>query len=157
MSSSDDHSSAYTGFLQSPPQLHNPFTSDRLLHRVLTRHLGPSLLSTLSDEFTALAEEAISPKVLGYFDDTNRNLPSVVHWDGWGRRKDELVTAEGWKQLKGFWARSGLMEDIHSRKYGEKSRIVGFTKYSPQPVPTLLAPCCVVCCVVSGTNCLDSI
>lgn len=129
--SSSEHSTAYTGFLQPPPTLHNPFTSDGTLQRILARHLGPSLLASVSSEFTALAEEAISPTILGHVDDANRNLPSVVHWDGWGRRKDELVTAEGWKRLKGFWARSGLMEDIYSRKYGEKSRIVGFTKYVP--------------------------
>lgn len=71
-------------------------------------------------------------------DDANRNLPSVIHWDGWGRRKDELVTSEGWKQLKEFWARSGLMEDIYSRKYGDKSRLVGFTKYPRYPLPLFL-------------------
>jgi hypothetical protein len=123
------HSTAYSGFFQTPPTLHNPFTGDNLLQRILQRQLGSQLLARLTPTFTALGDEAISPQTQAYFDDSNRNLPQVIHWDGWGRRKDELLTAEGWKKLKGLWARSGMMEDLYSRPYGEKSRIVGLTKY----------------------------
>jgi hypothetical protein len=129
MSSDPPHSTAFSGFFQTPPTLQNPFTSDILLQRILHRQLGSSLLARLTPTFTALANEAISPQIQSYVDDANRNLPQVIHWDGWGRRKDELLTAEGWKRLKGFWARSGMMEDIYSRPYDDKSRIVGFTKY----------------------------
>ena len=130
MSSPDPpHSTAYTGFFQAPPAIRNPFTEDLVLQRILTRHLGLSLLDALRASFTNLGKEAVSRQIREYSDDAHRNLPYVVHWDGWGARKDKLYTTEGWQKLKGFWARSGIMEDFFSRKYGPQSRIVGFTKY----------------------------
>jgi hypothetical protein len=123
------HATAYTGFVQSPPTFHNPFTSDPLLHRILRRRLDPHLLATLTPTFTALGDQAISPQTLAYVTDANRNLPSVIHWDGWGVRKDTLQTSEGWRKLKGLWASSGMMEDIYLRPHGCQSRIVAFTKY----------------------------
>jgi alkylation response protein AidB-like acyl-CoA dehydrogenase len=129
--SDSPHSTAYSGFQQQPPKLYNPFTTDSLLQRILTRYLGPKLLSSLSPTFTALAEQAISPQTQDYVDDANRNLPSVRHWDGWGTRKDELLTSQGWKILKHRWAQSGMMQDIYSRPHGSQSRIIAFTKYPP--------------------------
>ena len=121
-------STAYSGFFQSPPQTPNPFTSDALLHRILTRYLPSPLLSKCTPDFDALATTSVSPTIREYTHDTHVNLPTVVHWDGWGRRKDELRTCEGWKQLKGFWARSGMMKDFYERPYSEYSRLVGFAK-----------------------------
>ena len=122
------HSSSYDGFFQPPPTLHNPFTEDVLLHRILRRYLPPPLLTSLAPAFTALAAEAISPQKRSWLDDTRRNLPYVIHWDGWGNRVDDLRTPEGWGKLKAFWAQSGLMEDFYTRPYGSLSRLVGFTK-----------------------------
>jgi len=132
------HSTAYTGFFQPRPALPNPFTDDPLLHRILRRHIGNQLFSNLAPEFVVLATEAISPRILGYGDDANRNLPSVTHWDGWGNRVDVLHTSEGWRKLKEFWARSGLMQDFYSRPYGPASRIVGWTKYALKKVVELM-------------------
>lgn len=127
--SSDSHATAYKGFFQLPPTLSNPFTTDPLLHRILRHHLPPPLLSQLTPTFTALGAQSISAETISHNADVNQNLPSVKHWDGWGSRKDELLTSEGWKKLKGMWASSGLMKDFYSRQYGAESRIVGFTKY----------------------------
>jgi hypothetical protein len=127
-SSNPPHSTAYTGFLQTPPTIQNPFTKDLLLHRILRRQLPPSLLTSVTPTFTALASESISPQILSYLADTHYNLPQVIHWDGWGRRKDELRTPEGWKKLKEFWARSEMMKDFYQRPHGSDSRIIGFTK-----------------------------
>jgi len=124
-------STAYSGFFQSPPQIPNPFTSDPLLHRILTRYLPSPLVSECSPAFDALAATSVSPRISEYTHDTNISLPTVVHWDGWGRRKDELRTCEGWNQLKGFWAQSGMMKDFYERPYSEYSRLVGFTKSLP--------------------------
>jgi len=123
------HSSTYTGFFQPRPNLPDPYTSDILLHRILNRHLGKPLHSSLRSEFVSLSSRAISPETTAYAEDTNRNLPSVVHFDGWGNRVDHLLVGEGWRQLKRFWAESGLLGDTYLRRYGDKSRLVGFTKY----------------------------
>ena len=123
------HSTAYSGFLQTPPSLHNPFIHDRVIQRILRRRVGAVLYSKLEPTFTRLAAEAISPEKLAWCDDTNRHLPEVIHWDGWGNRVDRLITAEGWRKLKGFWAQSGMLEEIYSRRYGVHSRTVGYTKY----------------------------
>jgi len=125
---STSHATAYSGFFQSPPTLHNTFTSDSLLHRILKRHLDSSVLNSVTPAFTALGEEAVSRQILTYSNDAHTNLPRVIEWDGWGKRKDQLYTTEGWRKLKEFWARSGLMHDFYSRPYGAQSRIVGWTK-----------------------------
>jgi len=126
---STPHSTAHSGFLQTPPSLHNQFTHDHLIQRILRRQLGPHLYSDLEPTFSKLGAEAISHEKHRWTDDANRHLPEVIHWDGWGRRIDRLVTAEGWSKLKGFWAQTGMLEDIYSRRYGVHSRTVGFTKY----------------------------
>jgi Adaptive response protein AidB N-terminal domain len=122
-------SSAYAGFFQPSPQTPNPLTSDPLLRRILRRHLPAPVLAAATPSFQTLAAQSVSPRIREYTRDTNLNLPTVIHWDGWGKRKDELRTCEGWKRLKGFWAESGMMRDFYDRPYGEYSRLVGFTKY----------------------------
>jgi mannosyltransferase OCH1-like enzyme len=122
------HSTAYRGFFQTPPSLTDTFTQDPLLHRILRHYLSPTVLKQVTPTFASLANESISPQIQSYLSDTHHNLPTVIHWDGWGNRKDELRTPEGWKKLKEFWARSGLMEDFYLRPHGPQSRIVGFTK-----------------------------
>lgn len=82
----------------------------------------------MTPAFTTLGEEAVSRQILTYSNDAHTNLPRVIEWDGWGKRKDQLYTTEGWRKLKEFWARSGLMHDFYSRPYGAQSRIVGWTK-----------------------------
>lgn len=129
MSPDPPPSTAYTGFFQSPPQTQNPFTSDPLLHRILTRYLPSPLLADVTPIFDALATKSVSPRIRDYTHDTHINLPQVIHWDGWGQRKDELRTCKGWKRLKGFWAESEMMRDFYERPHGEFSRLVGFTKY----------------------------
>jgi Adaptive response protein AidB N-terminal domain len=123
------HSSVSTGFFQSPPSLPDPYTSDVLLQRILRRYLGPDLHSSLAPEFARLGSQAVSREMLALCADAHRNLPSVVQYDGWGARVDELVVANGWKKLKGVWAESGMLGDIYLRRYGEKSRFVGMIKY----------------------------
>jgi hypothetical protein len=132
-SSDPPHSSAYTGFFQPRPSLPNPFTQDPLLPRILRRNLPSPLLKSITPTFKTLASEAISPQILSYLDDTNQNLPYVIHWDGWGNRKDDLKTPEGWRKLKHFWAKSGLMQDFYLREHGSHSRIIGFTKFLSLP------------------------
>lgn len=54
--------------------------------------------------------------------------PTLVQYDQWGRRVDDLQTSEAWRNLKALAQREGLPGIFYERKYKEHSRIYGFAK-----------------------------
>ena len=56
------------------------------------------------------------------------NPPTLVQYDQWGRRIDNLQTSEGWRELKAISHREGLPGIFYERKYNEYSRTYGFAK-----------------------------
>lgn len=54
--------------------------------------------------------------------------PTLVQYNQWGERVDDLQTSEAWRHLKELAQREGLPGIFYERKYGEYSRIYGFAK-----------------------------
>ena len=54
--------------------------------------------------------------------------PRLVQYNEWGLRIDKLQTSEGWRELKEICQREGIPAIFYERKYGEHSRIYGFSK-----------------------------
>lgn len=54
--------------------------------------------------------------------------PSLVKYDAWGRRRDQVATCEGWKGQKAVSAREGLVGLAYERRQGEASRVVQAAK-----------------------------
>lgn len=120
---------ATTGFFQEGPQLQNQFDSDKGLQRVLNHFVPKDVLVQASQqELTSLGEKVVSDEVFEWVAEAERNLPYIVHQDTFGNYVNKLVTSYGWKKLKEFSAEQGIISTAFERKYGEYSRIIGFTK-----------------------------
>lgn len=54
--------------------------------------------------------------------------PTLVQYNQWGERVDDLRTSEGWRGLKELAQREGIPGIFYERKHGEYSRLHGFAK-----------------------------
>jgi hypothetical protein len=72
--------------------------------------------------------------------------PRLTQYNEWGQRIDKLETSEGWRDLKAVSQREGIPAIFYERKYGEHSRIYGFSK-----VLLMVADCQEVC--IPPPNC----
>lgn len=54
--------------------------------------------------------------------------PTLVQYNQWGERVDDLQTSEAWRDLKELAQREGIPGVFYERKYGEYSRVYGFAK-----------------------------
>ncbi|KAH0538923.1 hypothetical protein FGG08_004514 [Glutinoglossum americanum] len=125
-----DPSSSTAGFFQPPPKLENQFEEDIALRRTLALYLPASILSTIQSDFSSFGERVLSCRVLGWVSDAEQNPPFVRTHDTWGRRKDELVTSEGWKRLQDLGIAEGMVAaGYETGKFAEFSRVVQFGKY----------------------------
>jgi hypothetical protein len=64
----------------------------------------------------------------------------LSQYNEWGQRIDKLETSEGWRDLIAVSQREGIAAIFYERKYGEHSRIYGFSK-----VLLMVADCQEVC------------
>jgi hypothetical protein len=113
-------SSSATGFFQTPPKLENQFYEDTALRRVLARkhkevvmdeaqfadreypivYLPSNIQSSVFPDLSRFGAVVLSKKVLRWVADAEKNPPFLRSWDTWGKRTDELVTSEGWRNLQ---------------------------------------------------------
>lgn len=60
--------------------------------------------------------------------DAERNLPYLRTWDTFGKRQDELVTSEGWRNLQDLGIEEGIVAIPFENKSREFSRVHQFIK-----------------------------
>ncbi|KAJ7176895.1 acyl-CoA dehydrogenase NM domain-like protein [Mycena filopes] len=112
-------------FHQQPPPTGNPYLSDPVLPNLLKRLLPASALSTIEPDLIRLGEDLVNvirplaPLV---------KEPTLTQYDSWGNRVDNLQVSDGWKVLKAFACKEGLISIAYERKFEDKSRIYQFTK-----------------------------
>lgn len=85
------------------------------------------VLNEANPQLTSLGEKVVSPQILEWVAEAERNLPYIERQDLWGHTKNKLITSEGWKNLKEFGVREGSLSVFYDGKYKEFSRIIGFT------------------------------
>ena len=73
----------------------NQFHDDAALQRALRLFLPDSVRQELAPELSTFGAKVLSPQVLAWVLDAERNAPYVKTFDSWGRRRDELFTSEG--------------------------------------------------------------
>lgn len=122
-------SSSTDGFFQSPPIILNQLLDDIALQRALTLFLPKHVEEDVVPEMAAFADKVLSKPVLDLVADAEKNLPRVESFDTWGRRRDELVTSEGWKKLSAIGAAEGMVSIGYENKYMQFSRAFQFLKY----------------------------
>ncbi|RDB17827.1 Acyl-CoA dehydrogenase family member 11 [Hypsizygus marmoreus] len=115
------------GFQPIPYPEDNPYTSDPVLPALLRRTLPPNAFNEIEPDLVRLGADVITTiRAMG---SGNRVAPpSLIQYDQWGRRVDELETSEGWRDLKAVSQKEGLPGIFYERKYQEHSRTYGFAK-----------------------------
>ena len=74
-----------------------------------------------------LGEKMAGP-VLALARQAEREKPTHVPFDPWGRRIDEIRISKAWDELKDFSAENGLVAEGYERRFGEHSRLFQFAK-----------------------------
>ncbi|KAH8803716.1 acyl-CoA dehydrogenase/oxidase [Xylogone sp. PMI_703] len=123
-------SSSTTGFFQSPPDVRNQFHDDAALNRALKLFLPRTVLESITLDLDGFGAKVLSHKVLGWVLDAERNTPYVKAFDSWGRRRDELITTEGWRNLQALGQAEGMVAIPYENYFAEYSRIYHFAKYA---------------------------
>ena len=109
-------------FLQEAPSINNTFESDSNLgahlEKVFSKNHYPEIKAHLKNVGALAAGEW-----LDFSRDAERNLPTHVAFDAWGKRIDEIKMAPGWRLLENAAAREGIVACAYERKFGEWSRV----------------------------------
>ncbi|KAF8627499.1 hypothetical protein AX17_006310 [Amanita inopinata Kibby_2008] len=115
------------GFQQIPFQEENSFSSDSVLPSLLKRTLPPDVFQEVEPDLHHFGHELLTNiRTLG--GNGRVGLPQLIQYDQWGRRVDELITSEGWRDLKAASQGEGIPAIFYERKHGEHSRLHGFAK-----------------------------
>ena len=122
-------SSSTDGFFQQPPPVQNQFHDDIALRRALKLFLPDNVRQATQGELTAFGEKVLTKEVLDLVTDAEKNLPYLRTWDSWGRRRDELVTSEGWRKLSALGIQEGMVAIGYENQYLQFSRPYQFCKY----------------------------
>jgi len=123
-------SSSTEGFFQAPPKLLNQFNDDEALRRALNLFLPSRICESIKPDMSSFGDKVISPQVLNWVLDAERNTPYVKTFDSWGRRRDELITTEGWRELQALGISEGMVSIPYENPYAEYSRVYHFAKYA---------------------------
>jgi hypothetical protein len=71
--------------------------------------LPSAIFRTVQQEIAQLSDDVLSPAILDWIADAEKNLPYVRGngRDSFGRPKSELVVTEGWRKLQEFGIQKG--------------------------------------------------
>jgi len=120
-------------FIQEQPRHENAFLSDRFLVRVLERMMPLGVYNAVKEDLIQFGNR-VSSDIWDLGQECAANEPYLHKTSAWGRRVDELVTCEAWKQQKRISAEEGLVAIAYDREVGEFSRLYQVCKlymYSP--------------------------
>lgn len=122
-------SSSTDGFFQQPPPVQNQLYDDITLQRSLKLFLPESVRQATQSELVSFGEKVLSKEVLDLVADAEHNLPYLKTWDSWGKRRDELITSEGWRKLSALGIQEGMVAIGYENSYLQFSRPYQFCKY----------------------------
>lgn len=83
---------------------------------------------SVTPDISAFGDLVLSKEVLNWVADGEKNIPYLKTWDTFGKRKDELVTSEGWRRLQEIGIREGIVAIPYENKSGPYSRVHQFIK-----------------------------
>lgn len=123
-------SSSIAGFFQTPPRVLNQYYDDAALRRALKLFLPKHIDQAVSNDLSAFGDRVLDRETLGLVLDAERNLPYVKSWDTWGKRRDELITSQGWQNLQRLGIEEGIVAIPYENTYKEYSRVYWCAKYA---------------------------
>lgn len=113
------------GFTQTPPQMDNPYLTDRVLQSCLRRAMPPALFEHFHEEANELGQvvaDELYPQQL------RERLIEPVHtaFDAWGRRVDHIELTPLWQRMPQLAARFGLVWHGYDKTKGAQARLFQF-------------------------------
>ena len=111
-----------TGFFQEGPELGNQYDGDVLLRHTLERMLPPDVFAEVEGDLRRFGGRVVGD-VLAMARDAQAHPPRLVQYGPWGRRRDRIETAAGWRALKGVAAEEGIVALGYERAHGASSRL----------------------------------
>ena len=120
-------------FIQSGPQLPDPYASDPLLRAYLKRRLPREVHEAIRPDLQRFAQRVVS-EIESYGEQAEAQEPQLKSYDAWGRRVDEILVSPAWEALHRVAAEEGLIAIGYERLFGQHARLYQFTKlylYSP--------------------------
>jgi len=112
-------------FFQTPPELGNQYTTDRVLRSYLLRALPAEVLGSIEPSLDSLGELAGGRLYELQLAD-RANEPSLTQWDAWGRRMDHIEVSPLWREAARVSVEHGLVATAYARAHGEYSRVHQF-------------------------------
>ncbi|MCB0507650.1 MAG: acyl-CoA dehydrogenase family protein [Bacteroidetes bacterium] len=123
----------FSGFTQKPPKLCNEFLDDIFIQDYLQSYFPKDKIQEIFLDLENLGNRVIN-EFLVWANDAEKNEPYLIQFDAYGNRIDEIVVAQGWKNLHVAAAEEGLVAIGYERKFKEFSRLYQFIKlyyYTP--------------------------
>jgi alkylation response protein AidB-like acyl-CoA dehydrogenase len=114
-------------FFQDGPRLENTYLSNRWLQRYLRRRLPADLFADVDEDLKRFGRACAGP-LLELARTAEREKPTLVPFDPWGRRIDQLRLSPAWTELQKVSARENLIGIAYRRNHGEFSRSHQFAK-----------------------------
>jgi putative acyl-CoA dehydrogenase len=109
-------------FYQDPPELENTYSNDSRLKERLSRSLNGADLKEVSSHLQKVGEHAVTDW-LRWSELAEKNPPTLIQYDPWGKRIDRIEISNAWNSLEAAAAENGIVAAGYERKYGENSRV----------------------------------
>ncbi|KAK9782775.1 hypothetical protein AB5N19_09358 [Seiridium cardinale] len=123
--------SATKGFFQELPVLGNQFHEDASIQRILKLFVPQDILRSVTAEIDQLCDEALSPQVLDWVVDAERNQPYI---SGSGKNafgqpvSTKLVVTEGWRKLQERGFEKGLSAQGYKPTLAQYTRVIQYMR-----------------------------
>jgi alkylation response protein AidB-like acyl-CoA dehydrogenase len=112
-------------FFQDPPDIGDPYTTDRALKSYLARALPDDVRRAVEPELEAMGELA-GGALKRLQCEYRGTVPTLTQWDAWGHRVDAIEITPLWKEAARVAVERGVVATAYERKHGEHSRIHQF-------------------------------
>ncbi|QRV85318.1 acyl-CoA dehydrogenase [Ceratobasidium sp. AG-Ba] len=108
------------GFRQEESSLSHPFLDDPVLPELVQRFFPRDRVDDLVQEFTRFGDD-----INGYIRHlgTQTSTPTLVQYNHFSRRIDDLQTSEGWRALKRVAAKEGIVATGYERSESESEEL----------------------------------
>lgn len=114
-----------TGFLQTPPQLPDAWTSDDILRSALRFHLDPETYAAAEEELAAMGRRATAPATLALARQAELEPPVHRPYSTWGERIDEIKVSPAYLELGRVGVEAGVTAIPYEESpYGAEGRVV---------------------------------
>lgn len=112
-------------FLQTPPQLPDAWSGDRILREAIGWMLGDELFRMSEPDLGAVGEMATAPETLALAARAETEPPVHVPYATWGDRIDDIRVSGAWLELGRLGIEAGVTAmPYEASQYEDKARIV---------------------------------